>query len=191
MANIDAYIHVSGPPGAGKTTLGERIRDKFSVKDIDDFFNEIGVSHLSSGSASTTKKYINTIVKNMNNWIDLSKINDPRPIILVGLSYIYNAESEEGIHLLPIHAQWNYNLDISSDILFTRILARGKSLQEDDKKVLKENIEKIKKESDNIYANLGYEFSDWDKTWFEIDGLIHLFSKLSFDYYPDIWKFSY
>ena len=69
-------IHISGPQGAGKTTLGNKIKDKYDdniyLKDLDDLYDEF-----------TKQKKINDYQEFINIFIIE---NSDKPLILTGLS---------------------------------------------------------------------------------------------------------
>ena len=69
-------IHISGPQGAGKTTLGNKIKEKYNetiyLKDLDDLYAEF-----------TYQKKINDFQEFINIFI---KKNSDKPLILTGLS---------------------------------------------------------------------------------------------------------
>ena len=69
-------IHISGSQGAGKTTLGNKIKEKYNdmiyVKDLDDLYNEF-----------TQQDKINDYQEFINNFI---RKNSDKPLIITGLS---------------------------------------------------------------------------------------------------------
>ena len=69
-------IHISGPQGAGKTTLGNKLKEKYNdmiyVKDLDDLYNEF-----------THQDKINNYQEFINNFIIK---NSDKPLIITGLS---------------------------------------------------------------------------------------------------------
>ncbi len=69
-------IHISGPQGAGKTTLGNKIKDKYGdhiyLKDLDDLYAEF-----------SNQKKNNDYQLFINNFI---KKNSDKPLIIPGLS---------------------------------------------------------------------------------------------------------
>ena len=69
-------IHISGPQGAGKTTLGNKIKeiynDKIYLKDLDDLYSEF-----------INQKKINNYQEFINNFI---RKNSDKPLIITGLS---------------------------------------------------------------------------------------------------------
>ena len=69
-------IHISGPQGAGKTTLGNKIKDKYDdriyLKDLDDLYAEFN-----------NQDKINDYQEFINNFI---RKNSDKPLIITGLS---------------------------------------------------------------------------------------------------------
>lgn len=69
-------IHIAGPQGSGKTTMGQKLMDKFGysiyVKDLDDLWAEYSQSQLNAVDYQT---YINEYIISHNN----------KPLIFVGL----------------------------------------------------------------------------------------------------------
>src|SRR3990172_12152800 len=81
-------IHISGPSGAGKTTLGNKLRSKFGnnivVKDLDDLRAEFIKKEY-----GTTGWKIKSFNKNKYQlWIDNYISKQRKPIILTGLNHI-------------------------------------------------------------------------------------------------------
>ena len=70
-------IHISGPQGSGKTTLGNKLKDKYGdkiyVKDLDDLYSEF---YYQQDEIKNYQEFINNFISNHDN----------KPLIIVGLS---------------------------------------------------------------------------------------------------------
>ena len=108
-------IHISGPSGAGKTVLGNKLKRKFGnkivVKDLDDLRDEF----IKKFYGNKKWKYIN--VQQYQKYIDnYIKKNKNKPIIFVGLNdnTIYGKNKELYYNL---HSYHNYYIEINDMII--------------------------------------------------------------------------
>jgi adenylate kinase family enzyme len=78
-------IHISGPSGVGKTTLGNKLKEHFkgkiTVKDFDDIRDEYVKKHI-----DTSKKWSIDEVKYQKFIDEYIKQNNHKPLVIVGLN---------------------------------------------------------------------------------------------------------
>jgi len=101
-------IHISGPSGAGKTTLGNKIQKKFGkkivVKDVDNLRSE----------------YIESKYQNNFNWkkfdsedyqlfLDDYILKQTKPLVLVGLNHMF---WHDKYLYYDLHSDYNFYIDI-------------------------------------------------------------------------------
>lgn len=179
----NTIIHVSGAPGSGKTTLGNKIQnfidknptygDKVIVKDLDDLF----AKYMSTTQEFNSDKY----QKYIDNFIGDNK---KKIIIFVGLNKEHLTET-----LYDIQADYKYFIDLPTEInlerhfdreinqwlnwmknrdkhiLFNQLLVNEEEVITDLRKTLSEvlDISQQKKfimSFDTIYKKQGYIFLD-------------------------------
>jgi len=116
-------IHISGPQGAGKTTLGSKLKkkynDKIYFKDMDDIYYKFN----NQDKIKDYQQFINYIIK---------KYND-KPLIIAGLTAERCQEdmNDEDETFFTIDTQYKYLIDIGeTDILRQRFLRQVSRLYE-------------------------------------------------------------
>lgn len=107
-------IHISGPSGAGKTTLGNQLKSHFGkkiiVKDIDDLRQDFIKHNYKNGTIKGNfnkikyQKYIDDFVSQQNI-----------PLVFVGLNIMPWWHKN---HYYNMHATHKYYIDIDADTLF-------------------------------------------------------------------------
>lgn len=105
-------IHISGPSGAGKTTLGNKLKNKFGnkivVKDIDDLRQEFIKEHYGGGEWSIIDK------EAYQNYIDKYITKQNKPLVFVGLN---NMPFWHKNHYYNMHSTYNYYIEIDDIIV--------------------------------------------------------------------------
>ncbi len=102
-------IHISGSPGSGKTTIGNKLKQHFKakvvVKDLDDLFSEYMEAYTTKFNPIKYQKFIDNFIEN----------NRKKSIIFVGLN---------GEHLTKtfydIHADYKFFIDLPTEINLQR-----------------------------------------------------------------------
>ena len=135
-------IHISGPQGAGKTTLGNKIKKKYNdmiyLKDLDDLYDEFN-----------NQDKINDYQEFINNFI---KKNSDKPLIITGLSAekCKGDMDENDNTFYLINTKYKYLIKIDEDDILKQRFLRQVSKLNDRKEIffdawLKDNNEIQKK----------------------------------------------
>jgi len=184
-------IHVSGSPGSGKTTIGNKLKkhfgDEIVVKDLDDLFSEFMKSNHGKFDPELYQEYIYNFIKN----------NDDKIIIFVGLNSehitnrLYDIQATHKFFInLPIEINlkrhfdreingWlNWMVHRDKYILFDQLISDQNKVITDLTTSLSEvlNIshqEKFISSFTDTYMNEGYTFLDSDAIYDKIVNLIN------------------
>jgi adenylate kinase family enzyme len=184
IGGANLIIHISGPQGSGKTTLGNKIREKYDdiiyLKDLDDLYDEF-----------TNQKKINDYQQFINNFI---LDHSDKPLIITGLS----AEKCKGdmndsdATFYKIDTKYKYLIKIDEDDILKQRFFRQVSKLNDRKEIffdawLKDNneiqkklfrfVDLVKWKSNNITCNTihaehNYNLMDINDIYNEICDLI-------------------
>lgn len=107
-------IHISGPSGAGKTTLGNKLKKKFGdkivVQDIDDLHEKF-ITQYGKKSGEHT---VDFDTKLYQEYIDAFIVKQKKPIIFVGLN---DAPLRHEKLYYDMHSQYNYYIDIDDTVV--------------------------------------------------------------------------
>lgn len=130
-------IHISGPSGAGKTTIGNKLKDKFGakivVKDIDDLRTEFIKEFYGEKKWNVINK--NAYQKYINSYISSIK----KPLIFVGLN---NMPWWHKDLYYNMHAEHCYYIDLDDKTIIKQKCVRLlNDIQNDDNAMrdIKEN----------------------------------------------------
>ena len=157
--NYMRIIHISGPPGSGKTTLGRRLLKRFGdticVKDVDDLRADFIHSFYGESNWSTIDKeeyqsYIDKFIQKQ------SKIG--KPIIFVGLTTMPWWHKN---HYYDLHATHRFYIDISNTVVLKQKYIRLLNYMLNDKRaiddLLRDNKRFLKQFMTNIENELDAE----------------------------------
>lgn len=192
-------IHISGPIGSGKSTLGNRLQEKFGnkivVKDIDDLQrefekNEYGFNEIKKFDAEKYQKWIDDFVNKQN-----------KPLIFVGLNNLY--WWDEKLYY-DMHPDYKFYIELDTDIIFKQKCNRWltvtfgdnkkkenlfRMIIENEKKIIKHiqeefedecSYEKTKKRTDiwNIdYKTQGYKFMSRENIFTEVSKMLEKYAR--------------
>ena len=150
---MTAFMHINGFPGSGKTTLGNKLKEKFKhliiVKDLDDFLP------INKSTIESKKIVENKIQKFINR-------NDDKIIILIG-TVCNNANDEE----YPIiDAKYLIWYDVPLNVATERALNRQIDwLHNNRKEFIKMTIRMTSDQCDeylSCYYNYHQRITDWE-----------------------------
>lgn len=155
-------IHISGPSGAGKTTLGNKLIYKFGknivVKDIDDLRYDFikkeygGFNKINAWKPEKYQEYIDNFVKK----------NKQKPIVFVGLNHMpwWNKRLYYDMH--PTH---KFYIKLNSDLIFKQKCSRFLEdvFVEHRENTLKNIIKNEKETHKNLYNAIKGE-CNYEKT---------------------------
>jgi adenylate kinase family enzyme len=166
-------IHISGPSGAGKTTLGNKIKEKFGnkiiVEDIDILRNNF-IEHTYGNIAFNAVKF----EKNKyQKWIDDFIKKNKKPIVFVGLNNNYPWWHKN--HYYDMHADYNFYIKIDDEIVFKQKCERMiESFYKDKDKISRDFIKNEIQTSKDIIRDIKHECSysntikmskEWEKNY--------------------------
>lgn len=107
-------IHISGPSGAGKTVLGNKLKRKFGnkivVKDLDDLRDQFIKSYYGE------KRWTYIDENEYQSYIDSYINKQKKPIIFVGLNDNTVYGKNKNLYY-NVHSQYNYYIDIDDMII--------------------------------------------------------------------------
>lgn len=184
-------IHVSGSPGSGKTTIGNKLKkhfgDEIMVKDLDDLFTEFMKDNHDEFNPESYQEYIYDFIKNNNDKI----------IIFVGLNSehitngLYDIRATHKFFInLPteitlkrhfdreINGWLNWMINRDKDILFDQLIRDQNNVITDLTTSLSKvlNIshqEKFISSFTDTYINEGYTFLNSDAIYDRILDIIN------------------
>lgn len=184
-------IHICGPSGAGKTTLGNKLKISFGediiVKDFDNLHREF-VEKEYGGRIKMIDK------KKYQAWIDKFISEQTKTIILTGLNHMPWWHKN---HYYTTHAQHKYYINLDSNIIFKQKCKRFitdvfcdnqesllKELEENNKEYIKDinraingecNLDETIKMNNmwnRDYKKQGYIFSSREHIFEEVSKII-------------------
>ena len=109
----NVIAHIAGPTGSGKTTLGNKLKDKFPyilVKDIDEIYRNLPATFLKEYIKSKNKKkFYGKFLK-----LGLDKfISDNKNSLIIFVGFNGFSESFKNITYIDTYAKNNFYIDIS------------------------------------------------------------------------------
>jgi predicted ABC-type ATPase len=182
-------IHISGPPGSGKTTLGNKLqailKNKIIIKDLDDLFN-VFMKKNKKFKASSYQKYIDVfIAKNRNKCIIFVGLNKDHTT-----NTFYNIHADHKFYIklaIKTNVKRHFNRELNSwlawmknrdhIILYNQITKNEKSVVKDLTKSLKRTLEISKQQKfilsfNKIYSNKKYIFLSSDTIYKRVMKLV-------------------
>jgi adenylate kinase family enzyme len=166
--NKNIIIHISGPSGAGKTTLGNKLKEKFGnkiiVKDIDVLRREfieneyVGYKNKFTWIPEKYQKYI-------DNYVNKQK----KPIVFVGLNHMpwWNKNL-----YYNMHSDYNFYIKLNDNEIFNQKCSRFMNdvfvLNKDNiiKDIIKNEEKTINKLKKGLQYECGYnEIVKMNKKW--------------------------
>jgi adenylate kinase family enzyme len=146
-------IHISGPPGSGKSTLGKYFTDNYNAKvmDIDDIYMKL-LQKLEKDKTITD----NDIKKNLQNYFQEkinNIINKHKKLILVGLNFPDPHVEFRGKMLnvnpykIELPTKYKYFITINDDVLKRQLLKRELQWILEDENYFEEYFEESKKKN--------------------------------------------
>ena len=152
--SINPIIHISGPSGAGKTTLGTKLKYKYDgkivVKDIDDLrFDFIKKEYpkfkIDKWNAEKYQKYIDDFIKK----------NNKKPIVFVGLNHMpwWNKRLYYNMH--PNH---KFYIKLNTDIIFKQKCSRF--IQDEFVKNKEQMLKDIVKDEKSTIKNISNAYKN-------------------------------
>jgi len=110
---MTVLIHIAGPTGSGKTTLGERIKNKFPfilIKDLDDIYKDIPSFYVKEwlSKKNSFEFYKNFLEKGINKFLN---DNSDSIIILVGFNGFSNEWKDT--QYININAKHKFYIEVS------------------------------------------------------------------------------
>ena len=184
---MNKIIHISGVSGAGKTTLGNKLKEQFKnkiiVKDIDDLRTEFIKKYYGNKKFDIIDKEEYQIY--INNFI---KKHSSKPLIFVWINHIpwWNKN-----YYYNIHSTYNYFIDLDDETIIKqkckRLLLEWANSKEDMDYLVSNNYKFIKNVSNALgeecnlkktiklnnkwrkdYKNQGYKFMSREKIFKDI-----------------------
>ena len=124
---LPTIIHISGPSGAGKTTLGNKLQDKFGknivVKDFDDIRDEYINKHIDIYKQLPVDWSVD--YNKMQEYLDeYITQNNHKPLIIVGLNDNVLGDSKSRFLYFKIPAIYKFFIDIDDKIVLQQKCTR-------------------------------------------------------------------
>ena len=182
-------IHIAGPQGSGKTTMGNKLSDKFKnkihVKDLDELWSEY-VQEYDQNNKIDYQKYIDNYINNYNNM----------PLIFVGLDAdicLGPKEVKDNNEYYDFHTNYKYYIDNPVEVtlqqkfyrqvdklyerkeqLFKNYIVQPKETQE--KLIRYINIDEWRddiKKCDKLYKTREHKFDSFDNIYNDIIAILN------------------
>lgn len=170
-------IHINGVSGAGKTTLGNKLKDKFKNKiivvDLDDLFSQYVEEKFDSNYFILKEKFKS---KEYQKWLDkyFNSLDKKTHLIITGLNNNYWLDKN---FVYELNATHKFYIKIKDELALKNRCNRSliKYFQEDKDKLLKKmfsgekmNEKIIKKLQRDIYIKCSYKdnmekYKKWNK----------------------------
>lgn len=129
--NASLIIHISGASGAGKTTLGNKLKDDFGdqivVKDLDDLRMEFvnffygGYKNIRKNDKLEKESNFKWNSEKYQEYIDEFINDQTKPIVFVGLNHMFWFDKDLYYNL---YANYKFYIDIDLDLIFEQACRR-------------------------------------------------------------------
>ena len=170
--NREVIFHISGPSGAGKTTLGNKLKERFGnyivVVDIDDLRKDFVKYRYGGYNKVWGKQNFKWDHRSYQKYIDKFVAKQTKPLVFVGLNHMPWWHKKLYYNM---HGDYNYYIKLDSDTIFKQKCGRliEKFTNEKDiiiKEIMDNEKETVKALQNDIKYECGYkETTQMNNIW--------------------------